>query len=54
MLLKLSGLKKPSYNATKQTLKQVLGIFENLSLKDVCVQFGCPEIVNDVENLLQM
>ena len=53
-LLKLSGLKKPAYNATKQTVKQVLGIFEDLPLKDVCVQFGCPEIVADVENLLQM
>lgn len=38
--LKLSGLKKPAYNATKHTIKQVLGLNENLPTKDLCVQLG--------------
>ena len=33
---------------------QVLGLFQDLSTKDVCVQLGCPEIVEDVEKLLKL
>ena len=51
--LKLSGLKKPAYNATKHTIKQVLDLNENLPTKDLCIQLGCPEIVDDVEILLE-
>lgn len=53
LAIKLSGLKKPSYNATKQTIKQVLGLNRDITFKDVCVQLGCPEIVSDAEELLQ-
>lgn len=54
MLLKLSGLKKPVYNSSKQTVKQVLGINEEILFRDVCVQLGCPEIVNEAENLFKL
>ncbi|EFX79310.1 hypothetical protein DAPPUDRAFT_304828 [Daphnia pulex] len=50
--LKLSGLKNSAYRATKQTIKQVLGLNKDVTIKDVCVQLGCPEIVSDAENLL--
>ncbi|XP_059352199.1 origin recognition complex subunit 6-like [Daphnia carinata] len=49
--LKLSGLKKPAYSATKQTIKQVLCLNKDISIKDVCVQLGCPEIASDANNL---
>lgn len=49
--LKLAGLKKPAYNANKQTIKQVLGLNQDLTIKDICVQLGCPEIGIDAENL---
>jgi origin recognition complex subunit 6 len=48
----LSGLKNSAYRATKQTIKQVLGLNKDVTIKDVCVQLGCPEIVSDAENLL--
>jgi origin recognition complex subunit 6 len=47
-------MKKPLYNSTKQTIMQVLGLFQDLSTKDVCVQLGCPEIVEDVGKLLEL
>jgi len=53
LLLKHSGLKKPAYNSSKQTVRQILGIIEEVLFKDVCVQLGCPEIINEAENLLQ-
>lgn len=52
--VKLSGMKKPLYNSKKQTMMQVLGILQDLSTKDVCVQFGCPEITEEVESLLEL
>lgn len=51
--LKLSGFKKPAYNATKQTIKQVLELNKELTVKDICVQVGCPEIITEVLDLLQ-
>ena len=53
MSLKLTGLKNFTYRATKQTIKQVLGLNKDLTIKDVCVQLGCPEIASDAESLLE-
>lgn len=52
VLLKFSGMKKPVYNSSKQMVKQILGIIEEIQFKDVCVQLGCPEIISEAENLL--
>ncbi|XP_048372147.1 origin recognition complex subunit 6 isoform X2 [Sphaerodactylus townsendi] len=52
-VVKLSGLNKAAYQSCLRSFESLLGVHSSVGIRDLAVQFGCPEAVNLASKILQ-
>ncbi|XP_074646352.1 origin recognition complex subunit 6-like [Tubulanus polymorphus] len=53
LAIKMSGVSKKVYNMSYKTVESLLGLQKQVSVRDLCVQFGCTDAVDWAKQVLQ-